>query len=278
MAQRILAKRVLLPYNQQRTYCCSSRLPGLFHITGSKDFEAPSCHGSNPLQSQSLNTKILSVTNVDWSHLIQQRRFKTFHSTSILWEESKQEKVSPADSSTEEGDDQIPEFQNPIHHNDPNRGKIMLDDYPEGEAPIVPLPPLDDGSGKVLAPPHLHELADEIVGMSMLEVKELVDRVSEHFGFEEGDDDMAASGGDGGSDEEEVVEAKTSFDLKLTGFDDKSKIKVIKEIRAITGLGLKEAKELVEGVPKAVKKGIKMEEAEEIKAKLEAVGATVEIE
>jgi len=65
--------------------------------------------------------------------------------------------------------------------------------------------------------------------------------------------------------------------LKLTGFDAAAKIKVIKEIRAITSLGLKEAKELVETVPSVVKKGIKKEEAEELKAKLEALGATVDI-
>lgn len=148
----------------------------------------------------------------------------------------------------------------------------------------VPLPPLDDGSGKVLAEPHLHELAEEILHLSMYEMKELVDRVADHFGIEENEDDDFGLGGGGGGEggegagEEEVKEEKTAFDLKLTGFDAKSKIKVIKEIRAVTGLGLKEAKEMVEGAPKVVKKDIKMEEAEELKAKLEAVGGTVEIE
>ncbi len=70
---------------------------------------------------------------------------------------------------------------------------------------------------------------------------------------------------------------KTGFDLKLTGFDGKSKIKVIKEVRAMTGLGLMDAKEMVEGAPKTLKAGIKIEEAEELKAKIEAVGGTVEI-
>lgn len=154
----------------------------------------------------------------------------------------------------------------------------MIDDYPEGEAPIVPLPPFDDGSGNVVASPHLHELADEIVGMSMLEVKELVDRVADHFGIEEGeDDDLMGDGGEGVAEEVVVVE-KTAFDLRLTGFDAKSKIKVIKEVRAMTGLGLKEAKEMVEGAPKVIRTDIKMEEAEVLKAKLEAVGGTVEIE
>ena len=65
--------------------------------------------------------------------------------------------------------------------------------------------------------------------------------------------------------------------MKLTGFDAKAKIKVIKEVRAIAGLGLKEAKELVEGAPKIIKKDLKPEEAEELKKKLEEVGATIEI-
>lgn len=67
------------------------------------------------------------------------------------------------------------------------------------------------------------------------------------------------------------------FDLKLVGFDDKAKIKVIKEVRAIAGLGLKESKELVEGAPSIVQKEIKQEQAEELKAQLEAVGAQVEL-
>jgi len=95
--------------------------------------------------------------------------------------------------------------------------------------------------------------------------------------FMGGGADVDSSAGDGASAEEEKVEEKTAFDLKLTAFDAKAKIKVIKEVRAMAGLGLKEAKDLVEGAPKVVKKGIKKEEAEELKAKLEAVGATVEI-
>jgi len=73
------------------------------------------------------------------------------------------------------------------------------------------------------------------------------------------------------------VEEKTIFDVKLVSFDEKSKIKVIKEIRAVTGLGLKEAKDLVEGAPKVIKKGLKKEEAQELKAKLEASGAVIEV-
>ncbi|GMI08685.1 hypothetical protein TrRE_jg3243 [Triparma retinervis] len=80
------------------------------------------------------------------------------------------------------------------------------------------------------------------------------------------------------SDREEVKEEKTLFDLKLLSFDAKSKIKVIKEVRTITGLGLKEAKELVEGAPKTVKKDIKKEEAEELAEKIKAVGGECEVE
>lgn len=72
-------------------------------------------------------------------------------------------------------------------------------------------------------------------------------------------------------------ETKSTVDLKLAGFDTKSKIKVIKEIRAITGLGLKEAKELVESAPKVVQKEMKPEEAEELKTKLEEIGAEIEL-
>ncbi|KAL3928815.1 MAG: hypothetical protein SGARI_004927, partial [Bacillariaceae sp.] len=76
---------------------------------------------------------------------------------------------------------------------------------------------------------------------------------------------------------EEPAEAKTIFDLKLVGFDAKAKIKVIKEVRNIAGLGLKEAKELVESAPKVIQKDLKQEKAEELKAQLEAVGAEIEL-
>jgi large subunit ribosomal protein L7/L12 len=89
-----------------------------------------------------------------------------------------------------------------------------------------------------------------------------------------GDGAAAAAGGAG---VEEVVEAKTIFDLKLVGFDAKAKIKVIKEVRAIAGLGLKEAKELVESAPKVIQKDLKQEKADELKAQLEAVGAEIEL-
>jgi large subunit ribosomal protein L7/L12 len=83
---------------------------------------------------------------------------------------------------------------------------------------------------------------------------------------------VAAAAADGG----EAAEEKTDFDVILASFGEK-KINVIKEVRAITGLGLKEAKELVEGAPAPVKEGVEKAEADEIKAKLEAAGATVEV-
>jgi large subunit ribosomal protein L7/L12 len=181
----------------------------------------------------------------------------------------------PSHESDDDADDEIPEWQNPLHHNDPDAKKIFKEDFgPDEEMPIVPLPPMNGE-----APPHIQELADEILNLTMLEMKDLTDKVAEHFGF---DDDVVvdegvAEAGAAQAEEAEVKEEKTSFDLKLESFDAKAKIKVIKEVRAIAGLGLKEAKELVEGAPKVIKKDIKKEEAEELKKKLEEVGATIEI-
>ena len=154
-------------------------------------------------------------------------------------------------------DDPCPPWQNPLHHNNPDYQKVLAEDFAPGEEmPVVPLPPFegdDDDDGKVLAPPHIHALADQVVSLNMLEVAELVQRIGDHFGFDE--DDGYVDGGDGdgdgggGAEEEAKVEEKTAFEVKLMGFDAKSKIKVIKEVRGVTSLGLKEAKELVEGAP-----------------------------
>ena len=86
---------------------------------------------------------------------------------------------------------------------------------------------------------------------------------------------MMAGPGAGAPAAEEAVVEQTEFEIVLEGFDATSKIKVIKEVRAVAGLGLKEAKELVEGAPKSIKSGISKEEAEELKTKLEAIGAKV---
>ena len=138
--------------------------------------------------------------------------------------------------------------------------------------------------GKVLAPPHLHAIAREIVSLNMLEVKELVDRVADHFQIIDDGGSSSGGGSGGGSSEgneegseEDTPTEQTVFEVKLTGFDPKSKIKVIKEVRTITALGLKEAKALVDGVPKVLKEGLKKEDAEELKKTLEGIGATVEI-
>ncbi|ADM09930.1 ribosomal protein L7/L12 [Parvularcula bermudensis HTCC2503] len=120
-------------------------------------------------------------------------------------------------------------------------------------------------------------LAEQIVGLTLLEAKELQDLLKDEYGIEPatgGGVVMAGPvGGDGGGD---AAEEKTEFDVILTSAGDK-KINVIKEVRGITGLGLKEAKELVEGAPKPVKEGVSKDEAEELKKKLEEAGAGVEL-
>jgi large subunit ribosomal protein L7/L12 len=119
------------------------------------------------------------------------------------------------------------------------------------------------------------KIGDEIVGLTLLQAKSLADYLEEVHGIEPagGGVVMAApGGGDGGA----AVEEQTEFDLILTGFGD-SKIPVIKVVRAATGLGLKEAKDLVEGHPKTVKEGISKDDAEKLKTEIEGVGGSCEI-
>ena len=111
-------------------------------------------------------------------------------------------------------------------------------------------------------------IVEEIKGLTILELNELVKAVEEEFG-------VAVAGGAAAA-AAPAAEEKTEFDVVLTGFGDK-KLGVIKVIREITGLGLKEAKDLVEGCPKNVKEGISKEDAEKLKEQLVAAGATVEI-
>ncbi|KAL9190615.1 hypothetical protein ACHAXT_000321 [Thalassiosira profunda] len=134
--------------------------------------------------------------------------------------------------------------------------------------------------------PKVEELFNKIIYLDLVEVHLLAEMINEKLGVTISDAErerMARGGGGGGGqkkaaeDDAPAAEEKTAFDVKLTGFDAKAKIKVIKEVRGMTSLGLKEAKELVEGAPSTVKKDVKKEEAEELKAKLEALGATVEI-
>lgn len=118
------------------------------------------------------------------------------------------------------------------------------------------------------------KLAEELVGLTILEAKELNDILKDEYGIEAAAPvAVAGPAGDAGG---AAAEAKTDFDVVMTSFGG-NKIAVIKEVRAITGLGLKEAKELVEGAPKAVKEGAPEAEANDIKEKLEAAGATVEL-
>ena len=121
------------------------------------------------------------------------------------------------------------------------------------------------------------DVIEFIANMSVLELSELIKELEEKFGVSAAAPvAVAAAGPAGDAGAAGAAEEKTEFDVILAGAGDQ-KIKVIKEVRAITSLGLKEAKELVEGAPQPVKEGVTKEEAEEIKAKIEAVGGSVEI-
>lgn len=111
----------------------------------------------------------------------------------------------------------------------------------------------------------------EIKKLSVLELSELVDAIQEEFGVTAAVAAAPAAGAAGAAAEE-----KTEFDVVLTSFGD-AKMAVIKAVKEITGLGLKESKELVESAPKAIKEGVSKADAEEIKTKLEAAGASVEL-
>jgi large subunit ribosomal protein L7/L12 len=122
------------------------------------------------------------------------------------------------------------------------------------------------------------ELIAAIEGMTVLELSELVKALEEKFGVSAAAPmamaAMPAGGGNGGEAVEE--EEQTAFDVILAAVGDK-KIQVIKVVRALTGLGLKEAKEVVDSAPKAIKEGVNKDEAEDIKKQLEEAGATVEV-
>ena len=115
-------------------------------------------------------------------------------------------------------------------------------------------------------------ILDEIKALTILEVADLVKALEEEFGVSAAPVAVAAVGGAAAP----AVEEKTEFDVVLTSFGT-SKLGVIKAVREVTGLGLKEAKELVEGCPKTLKEGVSKEDAEKIKADLTAAGAEVEI-
>ena len=121
---------------------------------------------------------------------------------------------------------------------------------------------------------NLDQIVEDLSTLTVMEAAELSTLLEDKWGVSAAAPAAAAAGPAAGGGE--AAEEKTEFEVVLAAFGDK-KINVIKEVRAITGLGLKEAKELVEAAPKSVKEGLKKEEAEEIKKKLEEAGATVEL-
>ena len=120
------------------------------------------------------------------------------------------------------------------------------------------------------------EWIDELKSISVLELSERIKALEEEFGVSAQAVATAAPGGGGGGEPAAEVEEQTAFDVVLTGAGDK-KIQVIKVVRAATGLGLKEAKALVDEAPKAIKEGVERDEADKLKAELEEAGASVEV-
>ncbi len=120
------------------------------------------------------------------------------------------------------------------------------------------------------------QIVEAIESLSVLELSELVKQLEEKFGVSAAMP-VAVAAGAGAAAAAEPVEEKTEFDVILKEVPANAKIKILKEVRSITGLGLKEAKALVDSVPKPIKEGVSKEEAEKIKSTLEALGAVVEI-
>ena len=122
----------------------------------------------------------------------------------------------------------------------------------------------------------IKKIAEDLSNLTVLEASELATLLEEKWGVSAAAAPMAVAMPTGGGDAGGAAEEKSEFDVVLASAGG-SKINVIKEVRTITGLGLKEAKDLVEGAPKPVKEGVSKDEAEQIKAKLEEAGATAEI-
>jgi large subunit ribosomal protein L7/L12 len=123
---------------------------------------------------------------------------------------------------------------------------------------------------------NLEQLVDDLSNLTVLEAAELSKMLEEKWGVSAAAPVAVAAAGGAAGGGAEAAEEKDEFDVVLTAAGDK-KINVIKEVRAITGLGLKEAKDLVEGAPKPVKEGVAKAEAEELKKKLEEAGASVDL-
>ena len=126
----------------------------------------------------------------------------------------------------------------------------------------------------IMASEKIAALIEEVKALTVIELSDLVHALEEEFGVSAAA--MAAPAAGGGGDVGATAEEQTEFDVIMTDFGAE-KIKVIKEVRAITGLGLAEAKALVEGVPAKIKEGVNKDEANELKEKIEAAGAKVEI-
>ena len=122
----------------------------------------------------------------------------------------------------------------------------------------------------------IEKIAEDLSKLTVLEAADLATLLEEKWGVSAAAAPMAMTAPASGGDASGAAEEKSEFDVVLTSIGA-SKINVIKEVRAITGLGLKEAKDLVEGAPKSVKDGVSKDDAEQIKAKLEEAGATVEV-
>ena len=142
------------------------------------------------------------------------------------------------------------------------------------EAPEKEKAQKDEGTKKWNS--KIKKLGDEIVKLTLMQAKELGDYLKAEYAIEPAAGGAVVMAGPAMQGQAEEKEEKTSFDVILKEFGDK-KIQVIKEVRALTGLGLKEAKDLVDGVPKPVKQGMSKEEAEAAQKQLEAVGAVVEV-
>jgi len=120
------------------------------------------------------------------------------------------------------------------------------------------------------------DILETISNMSVMEVVDLIEAMEEKFGVSAAAPVAVAAGGAAGGGEEAAAEEQTEFDVVLASFGD-NKVGVIKAVRGLTGLGLKEAKELVESAPAPIKEGVEKDEAEDIKKQLEEAGATVEV-
>jgi large subunit ribosomal protein L7/L12 len=187
----------------------------------------------------------------------------SFHSTPALWEETT---LADAPNVSRGSDEEVvPAANTPEpERTDPNSIRYAF----------TPPPPLSEASKL-----KVKNIFGKFIWLDMIEVHLLNELVQEKMGMKrsEGGGSDGVSMAKSEASAEEVPVEKQLKDIKLVGYDPAAKIKVIKEVRAIGGLGLKEAKELVESAPKIFQKGLKLDRAEELKAQLEAVGAQVEI-